>query len=459
MAESYQAAVVGGGVTGLCTAFYLSRILGSDQVVVLEASKRLGGQTQTSREDGFVCDWGPNGFLDREPLTLQWIDDLGLSGQLVRANEAAAHRFILRDGELKEIPLSPPRFLTSSVLSLPGRLRVLGEPLIRSKTSETESLWGFGARRIGREAADYMIDPMASGIFGGDAKKLALAACFPRMVAMEHEHGSLFAAMLAKRKQKKNVSAAGPAGVLTSFARGIGYLPEQIAKRSDFEVRTGTAVKGLRETADGFVVELESGLLECRFLVIALPAYTAAVIVGDFDRTLSTTLSQIPFASMTVLCTGYRREKVGHDLNGFGFLVPRNQGRRVLGCIWTSSVFPGRSPEGWIQLRTMIGGAGDPDAINLSDKELVELFQNDVGPLLQIDSDPEFLQIYRWPRAIAQYNIGHLERLRQIEAAEQRHPGLVLAGNSYRGVGLNDCVVSAHRAVRLIGAEKATPTP
>jgi oxygen-dependent protoporphyrinogen oxidase len=452
MPDTYRVVVVGGGVTGLCAAFYLSQKYGKDQVLLLEADDRLGGQTRTTRENGFVCDWGPNGFLDRESLTLKWAEDLGLTNELVRADEAAAHRFILRDGQLREIPLSPPKFLTSPILSLPGRLRVLAEPLIRSKTSEIESLWGFGARRIGKQAADFMIDPMASGIFGGDSKKLALAACFPRMMEMEHDHGSLFGAMLAKRKTKKNVSASGPAGVLTSFEQGIGYLPDQIAKRDDFEVRTRTSVKSFESNGDGYTLNLESETVQTKALVLALPAFASAEVVGDFDAELTTTLKEIPFASMTVICAGYRREMVGHDLNGFGFLVPRNQNKRVLGCIWTSSVFGGRSPEGWVQLRTMIGGANDPDAINLSDKELIELFRRDVGPLVQVDSDPEFLKIFRWPRAIAQYNIGHLDRMRQIEAAEIRHPGLVLAGNSYRGVGLNDCVVSAHRAVDLISA-------
>ena len=161
MSDSYRVVVVGGGVTGLCAAYYLSCKYGKDQVLLLEAADRLGGQTQTTREDGFVCDWGPNGFLDREPLTLKWAEDLGLADDLVRADEAAAHRFILRNGKLREIPLSPPRFLTSSILSFPGRLRVLAEPMVGSKTTETESLWDFGARRIGHEAADFMIDPMA----------------------------------------------------------------------------------------------------------------------------------------------------------------------------------------------------------------------------------------------------------------------------------------------------------
>lgn len=448
MPSDYRAAVVGGGVTGLCAAFYLARALGRDRVVLLEGSEAVGGQTRTSRSQGFVNDWGPNGFLDREPLTLQWVQDLGLSGRLMKANAAAARRFILRGGRLREIPLSPPRFLISDVLSVPGRLRVLCEPWVRSRSTETESLWAFGARRIGSEAADFLIDPMASGVFGGDSKNLALAACFPRMAEMEREHGSLFSALRASRKQGRRASAAGPAGTLTSFAEGIGLLPEQAAARNDFEVRTRHAVRAILKTDTGYLLKLE-GLpdLAADSVVVALPAHAASGALRELDASLSATLDEIPYAGMTVLCAGYRRQQVGHPLDGFGYLVPRREGLRQLGCIWTSSVFDGRAPEGWVQLRTMVGGATDPLAMSLSDRELMSLFRREAGALLGIDTEPERLEVYRWRRAIPQYTSGHVERVRRLEAAEARHPGLALAGNAYRGVGLNDCVVSAHRAV------------
>jgi len=453
MSSNYRAAVVGGGVTGLCAAFYLARTFGRDRVVLLEGSDEVGGQTRTSRSQGFVNDWGPNGFLDREPLTLQWVNDLGLSDQLVQARKEAARRFILRGARLREIPLSPPGFLLSDVLSVRGRLRVLFEPLVKSRGTEAESLWEFGARRIGQEAADFLIDPMASGIFGGDSRKLALAACFPRMTEMEHEHGSLFAAMRAKRKQGRRASAAGPAGTLTSFAGGIGVLPEKAASRDDFETRTGAAVSSVTRASDGYSLRLASGEeVRTDAVVVALPAYAASDVLRDLDAALAATLQEIPYAGMTVICGGYRREKVGHPLDGFGFLVPRREGLRLLGRIWTSSVFDHRAPEGWVQLRTMVGGATDPEAVNLSDKELLATFRREAGRLLSIDSDPEFLEVYRWKRAIPQFVPGHVDRVRRLEQAESRHPGLALAGNAYRGVGLNDCVVSAHRAVERISA-------
>jgi oxygen-dependent protoporphyrinogen oxidase len=446
--------VIGGGVTGLCAGHYLQRAYGPDQVLVLEAGSRAGGQSGTTRADGFVCDWGPNGFLDREPLTLQWVDDLGLAGELRRANAAAAHRFILRDGRLQEVPLSPPAFLRSRLLSLRGRMRVLCEPWIPRRTDPTaESLWHFAARRIGREAADFMIDPMASGIFGGDAKRLALTHCFPKMAEMEAQYGSLFRAMRAKKRQKKTVSAAGPAGTLTSFAEGIGHLCEVAADRLGDCLVLHTPVTNLVRLKDGYRVETDSdSTFKAHGVVVALPAYAASELTSGLDAPLSAALAAIPYAGIVVLCTGYRREKVKHNLNGFGFVAPRNQGVRVLGCIWTSSVFAGRAPDGWVQLRTMYGGATDSDAVNLSDRALLDLLHHEVEPLLQIDGSPEFVQIHRWPRGIPQYTLDHGDRLAAVEAAERRYPGLAFAGNAYRGVGLNDCVVSAHRAVEILTA-------
>ncbi len=452
MTEHVRVAVVGGGVTGLCTAYYLSQSVGSDQVVLLEASEVLGGQTQSSAIDGFLCDWGPNGFLDREPATLKWISDLGGSHDLIRANKASAHRFILKNDELVEIPLSPPAFLMSPLLSVTGRARVLCEPFIKRRTDQApESLWAFAARRIGKEAADTMVDPMASGIFGGNSKELSLAHCFPRMAAMESDYGSLFKAMRAKKKQGTHVNTSGPAGTLTSFENGIGHLPALAQAALKNRVRCNTRVSDLSKDLVNFKLITDSGdEIVAESVVLALPAFAAAAITKRFDAGLSSALSDIPYADMAVLCTGFKRDRVGHDLNGFGFVVPRNQGKRMLGCIWTSSVFDHRAPEGYVQLRTMYGGYTDSSAIELSDLELLELQKREIGPLLKFDTPPDFVQVYRWRRGIPQYTLDHGTRMAQIEAAEARHPGLVIAGNAYRGVGLNDCVLSAHRAVSAL---------
>jgi oxygen-dependent protoporphyrinogen oxidase len=451
MAEEVQCIVLGAGMTGLCTAFYLARKLGPENVLVLEADERVGGTTRTDTAEGFICEWGPNGFLDREPLTLQWVDDLGITDQLVRANPSAARRFIQRNGRLHEIK-APPAFLASPLLSLRGRARLLCEPLIPGKKDDSpESVWDFAARRIGREAADTLVGPMVSGVYGGDAKQLSLAHCFPRMAAMEREYGGLFKALIAKKKENKAASPMGPSGTLTTCRAGIGSVPEEAARQLKDRIRTGIRATGLRRREGGYEIETGNGAtFRTQSVVVAVPAYVAARLVEGLDQRLVPALDGIAYAGLAVLCTGYGREQVKRDLDGFGYLVPRTQGVRALGCLWTSSIFPSQAPADRVLLRTMYGGFTDPEAVRLSDAELLEHLHREVHPLLGIDTPPEFVRIYRFPKGIPQYLMGHGTRLKSIGEAEAHYPGLVFAGNAYRGIGLNDCVLSAHRAVDAI---------
>jgi len=446
--EEVRVAILGGGVTGLCAAHHLTKAFGADSVLLLEGSDYVGGHTRTDHLDGYSCDWGPNGFLNREPLTLQWVDELGLTPELISANEAAAHRFILKNDQLIEI-VGPPKFLLQPLLSVAGRARLLCEPFIKTKRDETpESVWDFAARRIGKEAADMMVGPMVSGIFAGDAHALSLAHCFPRMAAMERDYGSLFQALLAKKREDKEASAMGPKGVLTSFAGGIGHLAKTATAKLGSRVRSGERVSRLTKDGAHFRVETNSGLtVDAQSVVVAVPAFAAAELTTDLDLGLSSALKNIAYADCVVICTGYRNEQVARDVNGFGFLVPRNQKKRVLGCLWTSSIFPNQAPDGHVLLRTIYGGYNDPDVVPLPDAELLELVKREVEPLMGISTKPEFVRIFRHYKGIPQYLLSHGTHLNEIEAAEQRHPGLAIAGNAYRGVGLNDCVVSAQRAV------------
>lgn len=441
-------AILGGGVTGLCAAHYLSQRFGRESVLLLEASDYVGGTTRTDHVDGFLFDWGPNGFLDREPLTLQWVDDLGLADKLVRADESAARRFIMKHDKLVEI-LPPPKFLLTPLLSLPGRARLMCEPLIPGKKDDSpETIWDFAARRIGKEAADTLVGPMVSGVFGGDAKQLSLAHCFPRMAAMERDYGTLFKALLAKKKQNSAATPVGPSGVLTSFEDGIGYLPTQAAAQLADRALANTPAKSLAHSGGAYQIECEDGTtVDAEAVVIAAPAFAAASIVNDLDSALAKTLDAVAYASIAVVCTAFPHEAIGHDLNGFGFLIPRTQGKRILGCLWTSSIFPHQAPDGHVLLRTMVGGYTDPDAVEMSDIDILALLRRELYPLLRINGEPEMLRIYRHRRGIPQYLLHHGETLAAVDAAEATFPGLVFAGNAYRGVGLNDCVVSAHRAI------------
>jgi len=453
MHHDTKIAILGGGVTGLCVAHYLIQSYGREQVLLVEASDYVGGTTRTDAVDGCLLDWGPNGFLDREPLTLQWVEDLGLTEKLVRADESAARRFILKNDALVEI-LPPPKFLLTPLLSLSGRARLMCEPLIKGKKDDSpETIWDFAARRIGREAADTLVGPMVSGVFGGDAKQLSLGHCFPRMAAMERDYGSLFKALLAKKKENRAASPVGPSGILTSFQEGIGFLPQRAAALLGDRALANTRATSLSKTNGAYRIQCEDGTtIESSAVVVATPAFATSGIVAELDATLAKTLESVAYANIAVVCTAYPREAVGHDLNGFGFLIPRTQGKRILGCLWTSSIFPHQAPDGHVLLRTMVGGYTDQDAVDMSDGECMALLKRELYPLLRIEGEPDLLRVFRHRRGIPQYLLHHGDCLAMVEAAEAAHPGLVFAGNAYRGVGLNDCVVSAHRAVSHVSA-------
>jgi len=451
--EEVDTLVIGGGISGLCAGFYRQRAVGAGQVLVLEAGESPGGTARSDREKGFVFEWGPNGFLNREPRTLEWVRDLGLEGDMITANEAAARRFLLRHGRLEQL-VGPPRFLVSPLLSVPGRLRLLCEPLMGRRTDlDPETIWAFAARRVGREAADVLVSSMVLGVFGGDAKALSVEHCFPRLVAMEREHGSLFKALKAKKRENPGASAMGPGGTLTCFREGMGAMVERGAEALGDGFRPGSAVVRVRKVGAQYEAETKQGAVyRAPKVVVATPAWQASELLAELDEPAAKACAAIPYAGIAVICAAYRREAVRHDLNGFGYLVPRLEKVRTLGCIWSSSVFPEHVPEGWVLLRVMVGGAVDPEALRLSDQELESLLAAEVHPLLGIDTAPEQLRIYRYDRGIPQYSLRHGEELAAIEAAERRHDGLAFAGNAYWGVGVNDCVVTAHRALSKLEA-------
>lgn len=442
--------VVGAGVTGLCAATQLLLTRGAESVLCLEGAARPGGTTGSDRLDGFVMDWGGNGFLDREPRTLEWIATLGLTDRLVHANTAAAKRYIYRNGKLHKIK-APPGFFFSPLLSLKGRLRLCFEPLIRAKRDNSpESIHGFASRRIGKEAARIMVGAMVLGIYGGDAEKLSMAHCFPRMVAMERDYGGLLKALLAIRRKRK-ASPMGPPGVLTTFEGGTGTLVEGAAEVLGDRLRCNSKVKAVTKEAEGYTVTLADGSsLRSRAVIAALPSHCAGEITAGLDAPLADALKEIPYAGLAVVTLCFDRKAVGNALDGFGFLVPRGEGVRTLGCLWTSTLFPEQAPEGHVLLRVMIGGATDPQAMMLSDEALVDLALKELRPLLDIQGEPVLTRVMSHEKGIPQYTLGHDLRLEAIEAGEARHPGLAFAGNAYRGIGLNDCVLSADRAIQRI---------
>jgi protoporphyrinogen/coproporphyrinogen III oxidase len=457
-----KAIVVGGGVSGLATAYLIRKKAAAEgvelELTLLEKEPRVGGKIWSIKDEGYLCEWGPNGFLDSKPQTLDLCRQLGATDQLLRSSDNARKRFIYADGILHRLPENGPEFLKSKIISWPGKLRLAME-LFASRAPEDldETLAEFGRRRLGDEALRKLIAPMVSGIFAGDPATMSLKSCFPRIAELESEYGSLIMAMikLAKKKKKevaagKSVSgAAGPGGVLTSFRSGLQALPDLLAERlGDVVVTKQTALKVIKASDTGYRIETGLCELEADIVVLATPADVSAELLAELDTFINHVLLAIPYASMTVACSGYERNKIRFDLNGFGYLIPKEEGMNTLGTLWDSSIFAGRAPAGKVLLRSMLGGACFPGHIGLSDDEVNDRVRADLKKIMGIKAPPSFTRIFRHEKAIPQYTTGHGERLAHLTDKLKHHPGLFLTGNAYRGIGLNDCVAAADRCAR-----------
>lgn len=448
--------IVGGGISGLATAHALLEHNPEQELLVLEASDRVGGKVWSDKtQEGYLCESGVNAFLDTKPKTLELSHNLGLDP--VTSFDASRHRFVYSDKQLHELPGSPPAFLTSNLLSISGRLRVIMETLIPRGEIEDESLAEFAIRRLGREAFEKLIDPMASGVFAGNASQLSLKSCFPRINEVENEYRSLILGLIKLQIKAKNSGArtmptAGPGGKLTSFAQGMSALPLAIADRLGDRVRRSTPVESITRHKQHYSVYITGGeQLEADRVILASPSYTQATILKDLVPEIASELNSIPYPALAVCCLGYKREQIKHDLNGFGFLIPTRERRQILGTLWDASIFPQRAPEGHVLLRTMVGGAHHPDLALLPEEKLVDLVKQDLRAIMGITAEPDFVRIYRHEQAIPQYIVGHQQRLDAINRLLVNYPGLILTGNAYRGVSLNECVTNAyHLAERLM---------
>lgn len=447
--------IVGAGISGLATAQAVLARMPDAEITIFEAGQRVGGKvwTETSPE-GYLCEGGVNGFLDKVPRTLELCKEAGVTP--LAANLAAQKRYIYSRGELHKLPEKPPQFFTSGLLTVRGRLRVIYEVIAGGTDNPDETLAEFATRRLGSEAFDRLIDPMASGVFAGNAGELSLKSCFPRIHELETEYGSLIRGLIklqkkARQEGKLNTPGPGPGGILTSFENGMGVLTDSLAMQLGSRIRTDTAVQDISRSGDRFILQLGDGTeQECETLVLAAPAHAQAVMLKSMDAELAGLLAGIPYPALSVVCFGYKKQKVGRVLDGFGFLVPSKERRAVLGTIVDSNVFSGRAPEDSILLRSMVGGARTPEFALLPDEQLIDRVRGDLKAILGLAAEPDFVRIFRHERAIPQYVVGHAAKLAAIDQRLQRHPGLILTGNAFKGVSLNDCVVNALKTAQSV---------
>lgn len=440
--------VIGGGFSGLATAHSIEALAAErgdapPAITILEAADRVGGKVRTSEADGFTCEWGPAGFLDGQPHTVDLCRTLGLA--LVPAAEASKNRYLYVRGALRAIEMHPMKFAFSPILSVGAKLRLLGEPLVRRRPADVtdETIAQFARRRLGDESFRTLIDAMQSGIHAGDPERLSVDACFPRVVEVEAEFGSLIKGMvklMRRRRRGDAVPGAGPSGRLTTVEGGLQQLVDRLAESVKGNVICGTPVQSIARRSNEWRVTTPDGNEHVADLLIgACPAYVMANLMQDVDAVLADDLAGIEYAPMIVACLGFQREAVSHPLDGFGFLAPRDQGLRILGALFSSTIFPGRAPDGHVLVRAMVGGARDKAALDLDDEQLLNVVREELGGAIGIEGPPSFHRIFRHERAIPQYNVGHLARLERIQQHLARLGGLLLTGNAYRGIGINDC--------------------
>lgn len=453
-------AVVGAGLAGLTAAYRLKQR--GIRVVLYEAGDRVGGAIVTERREGYLAELGPSSLAPPSPAVRSFLGELGLSGSMLEASPEAGHRYIVRRKKLVALPTSPPELLTTRLLSNTAKLAVFGEPMVDAgEPLGEESVATFVRRRFNQEVLDYVANPFLAGIFAGDPEQLSIRHALPRLYSMERTQGSVIKALgQMLRASRADEGGAGRSPI--SFRQGLQEIPEALQRQLGPAVRLRASVTQVRQNPKGWTVgaayqeaELYDGV------VYAAPAHCADEIdFGLEGGERLKTLASITHPPVAVLALGFRREDVSHPLDGFGFLTPEVERRQVLGVIFSSSLFPGRAPEGHVLLTAFAGGVRNPDLANADLPTLTARVQDDLRAFLGVRGEPTFRSFHLWPKAIPQYTLSHGRFKEIMDEVERRNQGLALAGSYREGVALADVISSGeHAAERLtqqLGAAEAS---
>ena len=464
-------AIIGGGVSGLSAALELQKaqVAGAPlEYALFESSPRLGGSLLTERVEGCVVEGGPDSFLTEKPWAAMLCNELGIGDQIIGSNDAERKTYIVVHGKLVPMPdglmfMVPTKLVPtalSSLLSWGTKVRMARELLHPPRPMEGDETVGeLVERHFGPEVVDRLADPLLSGVYGGDANKLSARAVLPRFVDMEEKYGSLTRAMLAAHKKMAAAAKTQPARPLfSSLKNGMQELVDALTARLDSKaVRLRTCVRGIYPANGGWRLAIE--MAESEYydaVVLATPADVAGALLEPVDAPLAADLMAIPYSSSVTLTLGYYAEQLAHLPPGFGFLVPRSEGTRMLACTFVHNKFPHRAPEKRGLLRCFLGGARDEAVLSLTDDELLATVRNELDRILRLRERPIFSRIYRWRGAMAQYESGHIARVARIEQRVADIPALAIAGNAYHGIGVPDCIRSGQTAATaILGASVA----
>ncbi len=465
--SAFRIAILGGGIAGLAAAYqavFLAHERGwpTERIVLFEADDRLGGKITTLRRDGFVVEGGPDTFLATKPWAVELCRELGIEDRLRGTNPHRKATYVLHRGRLEPLPdgltmMIPTRFapmLRTRLLTWPEKARMgLDFFLPPRRTEDDESLGAFITRRLGRGAYEGLIEPLLSGIYAGDGDRLSMPATFPYLRDLEQQYGGLIKGALAMRR-KMGKRAPGTRSAFLTPETGLAEIVEALEaylRAHGAALWTRTPVTALTPTAEGFRITTPQGQFFARAVVLATPAYITADLVAPFAPEAAAALRGIPYTTTATVSLAYRESDLPRPLDGYGYVIPRREGREALACTWTSTKFPHRAPEGYALLRVFVGRDGQEDAIPWTEDALVAIARRELAQTLGITAAPLFAEVFVWPQAMPQYTLGHLERVAAAEKALAPWPNLALAGNAYRGIGIPDCIRSGREAVRKLG--------
>lgn len=454
MSDPQRVIVVGGGISGLACSFRLQRL--GIPVTLLEAADRVGGMVGTVEKDGLLFESGPQSFQGMDSI-LELIRQLGVENELLTADPRAPRSVLMR-GKLHEIPMSPRALLTSSLLTPGSRWKIASEPFRKTRPpSKEESVANFVRRKFGHEILEYLVAPFVSGVYAGDPEKLSLRAAFPTLEEWEREYGSVLRGAMKSRPAKDKRAGPPP---LCSFRRGVATLARALGETLGTSLRAGARVIAIHRTgqasASKYEIRVASGgreeSISAQAVVVAAPAYAASHLVTAVSSPLAHRLSGIAYAPVAVVAAAYYARQVGHSTDGFGFLVPRSEKLHTLGTVWNSSLFAGRARDGMIVMTSFAGGVMEPEIVDKPETEIATIVQDENARVLQITGPPVASAVWRYPRALPQYNLGHGHIVAAIRDDERANPGLFFAGNYLEGPSLGKCVEVGNQtaeAVRL----------
>ena len=460
-----RAVIIGGGISGLSAAYYLREKAiraGVDiEVILIEKEKQFGGCIVTEKVDGFIIEGGPDCFLSEKPWALQLCEDLGLEDRLLCTNDENRRVFILSHGRLHElpegfmlmIPTSFTPFLKSRLISLPGKVRMAMDLFLpRKRSAGEESLAQFVRRRLGNEALEKIAEPLVAGIHAGTPETMSLMSTFPRFIQLEEEYRSLILGMWARRRMARRIAQRQTDPKRTMFMAlldGMMELTDELKVRLDerslLSDRKVTRIARLMGTGlphnPIYEVSMEGGeTLRADCAILATPVFVTAELLQGLDGNLSEALLSIPYVSTATISLAYRRAEIHHPLNGFGFVVPRAEERKIMASTWTSTKFSHRSPPDSVLLRAFVGGAQNEHLLEMDDERIIGVVREELMDIMGIKADPILTRVYRWDKSMPQYTLGHAKKLSQLEEKLLRYPGLSLMGCAYRGIGISDCI-------------------